>query len=207
MSKKDRKRGLKAVIPWVKQLPLRVKVITLVAVIVVAALAAVVITLVIINDGINTNTASNKPKTKAEIEAARLAEVKREGAINDEAKAALDRGDETAAKQVYQNAINGESDSATKIKLIIQQSQLLYAGGDFNGAVTVAKTADSLSDDKYLLADWLSRVYENQQQYAQAAQYYTLAGKWANSPNNTAKLPKSYYDTQAARVTALAGVK
>ena len=82
---------------------------------------------------------------------------------------------------------------------------MLYAAGKYKEAIDVAKEAEPLSDDKYLIADWLSRLYEDQRQFKEASEYYTLAGKWATSKMNKTRLNKAYYDRQAARVLALAG--
>lgn len=135
----------------------------------------------------------------------RIQQSKRDGAILDSAKVAIDKGDTAQADEVYKTAIQSEQDTTRKIKLHIDQSGLLYGAGKVQEAIDAAKKAEGLSDDKYLVADWLSRIYEDQKQYKLAAEYYTLSGQWADSPNNLAKLTKSYYDGEATRVLALAG--
>ena len=135
----------------------------------------------------------------------RIQQSKRDGAILDSAKVAIDKGDTAQADEVYKTAIQSEQDTTRKIKLHIDQSGLLYGAGKVQEAIDAAKKAEGLSDDKYLVADWLSRIYEDQKQYKLAAEYYTLSGQWADSPNNLAKLTKSYYDGEAARVLALVG--
>jgi hypothetical protein len=92
-----------------------------------------------------------------------------------------------------------------KIKLAIDQSRLFYYAAKVDDAIRVAKDAENLGDDKFLIAFWLARVYEDQKQYKLAADYYMLAGKWATSDTNKTKLKKEYFDTQAARTNTLAG--
>lgn len=135
---------------------------------------------------------------------ANVRQAQREGAIRDSASDAIEKGDVGKASDVYKEAINSETDIAKKIQLYIDQSGVLYAAGKYQEAIDVAKEAEPISDDKYLIADWLSRLYEDQKQYKLAADYYTLAGKWATSPMNKTRLNKAYYDRQALRASALA---
>ncbi len=131
-------------------------------------------------------------------------QVERDGAVRDSARDAIKDGDLAAAAEVYDNEIKTETDTVRKIQLYIDQSASLYDAGNAKEAIAVAKKAEPLSDDKFLVADWLSRIYEDQKQYALAATYYTLAGKWSDSSTNEAKLDKAYYDAEATRVGKLA---
>ncbi len=128
-----------------------------------------------------------------------------ESAVMTDAQEALARGETDKVDSIYEDAVKAEADTVRKIKLMIDQSKLLYGSGKQDEAIRVAKSAESLSEDKYIVAVWLARVYENRKEYKQAAEYYTLAGEWAQSTTNVSKLDKVYYDSQAVRVSALAG--
>ncbi len=201
MSKKHKKKSI------LLNLSRRTKVIigVVTVVIVVAFLAA--LTLIKINH----QPPMPEPAILTDEQRARrdanVAQSQRDGAIRDSAAQALEQGNADRANQVYQSAIQSENDTTRKIKLTLDQSALLYDAGKYTEAINVAKGAESYSDDQFLVADWLSRLYEDQKQYALAAQYYTLAGKWAKSPTNKTALTKGYYDSQAARVSALVGVQ
>jgi tetratricopeptide (TPR) repeat protein len=142
-------------------------------------------------------------KQKADRDA-RVKQSKRDGALYASAEQAIEEGNIAKADEVYKQAINNEEDASRKVQLAIDQSRVLYAASKYDEAIKVAKAAEGLSSDKYLIADWLSKIYEDQQQYTLAAQYYTLAGEWATSPTNKSHLKKSYYDGEAQRVTLLA---
>lgn len=132
-------------------------------------------------------------------------DIKHDGAIRTSARSAIDKGDYNRANQIYSDSIKSEPDGTRKVELAIDQSSVLYDAGKYAEAIKAARDADAYSEDKFLIADWLSRIYEDQRQYALAAQYYTMAGKFASSPTNSTGYTKSYYDQQAARVSALAG--
>jgi tetratricopeptide (TPR) repeat protein len=136
---------------------------------------------------------------------ANVKQAQREGAIRDSAENAIEKGDVAKVDSVYSDAIESETDITKKIQLYIDHSGVLYAAGKYKEAIEVAKEAEPISDDKYLVADWLSRLYEDQSEYKSAAEYYTLAGQWATSATNKTKLNKAYYDRQATRVSALVG--
>lgn len=145
---------------------------------------------------------TNKQETANEIY---LKQAKQDIDVRDDAQKALSRGDTNKAEDIYGDAIKAEPDPVRKVKLSIDQSKVLYGAGKYNEAIAVAKHAEVLTEDKFLVADWLSRVYEAREQYAEAANYYSLAGKWASSETNTLGRTKAYYDNQAARVSALVG--
>ena len=130
-----------------------------------------------------------------------IAQVKRVGEIRDSAVAAIRSGNIAKANKAYASAIASESDVAYKTELYSDQSQTLYYTGNVDEAIKIALQAVAALEDKYLLADWLGRMYEDQKQYANAAHYYTLAGKWVTSPTNEALFDKAYYDAQVARVS------
>jgi tetratricopeptide (TPR) repeat protein len=136
---------------------------------------------------------------------ANVKQAQREGAIRDNAEKAIEKGDVQEVSNVYSEAIKSETNIPKKIQLYIDQSGVLYAAGKYKEAIEVAILAEPISDDQYLVADWLSRLYEDQHEYKLAAQYYTTAGKWATSEMNKTRLNKDYYDRQALRVTALVG--
>ena len=148
------------------------------------------------------------PDITVDQKARREANVKRaqrDSAVLDKATDAIEAGDTEKVNEVYKTAIESEEDTARKIKLAIDQSRLFYYAAKVDDAIRVAKEAENLGDDKFLIAFWLARIYEDQKQYKLAADYYTLAGKWAASDTNKTKLKKDYFDTQAARTSTLGG--
>lgn len=138
---------------------------------------------------------------------ANVKRAQRDGAIRDNAEKAIELGDLEKAAEIYSSAIQSEQDTARKVQLYLDRSGLLYAANKHDEAIAVAREAESIGNDKFLVADWLSRIYEDRRQYKQAAQYYTLAGKWAKSPTNKTGFGKNHYDSEAARVLVLAGQK
>lgn len=140
---------------------------------------------------------------QSKIEAS-VAQAQKDGNLRDNAEAEVKKGDTTKAAQLYSTAIADETDAVRKVQLYIDQSGVLYAAGKYPEAFTAAKQAETLTQDKFLVADWLSRLYEDQKDYKDAAAYYILAGQWATSPENKTALTKAYYDAQAARMDQLA---
>ena len=130
-------------------------------------------------------------------------QVQRDTAIRQSASDALKQGDVNRADQLYADAIKSEADTARKVQLYVDQSRLLLSSGKPEDAIKIAKQAESQTDDKFIIADWLARLYEDQKQYPAAIQYYTLASQSVNSPNNVYMFDKAHYDAQIARVTAL----
>lgn len=197
MSKKHKKSRLSA-------LSLKTKVIAVASVLGVMGAVALTIWLIQINQPAS---ADDDDATSAKNRAHELAmqQVKRNNAVRDNAAKALEEGGTERANKVYIDAIASEQDTTRKVQLAIDQSLLLYNEKQYKEAVRVAKAAESYSEDKFLIADWLSQLYESGREYKQAAKYYTLAGKWADSPTNKTNQKKAHYDRQAARVSALAG--
>lgn len=120
------------------------------------------------------------------------------------ASGALASGDTKTVASIYDDAVNDEQSIPDKIELRLDQAKLLYGKGLHDEAIAVMKDAENLSDDKYQVADYLSRIYERRKEYDQAARYYTLAGAWAQSPTNQLGFTKQYYDDKAKRVQELA---
>jgi uncharacterized protein YxeA len=200
MSKKN-SQGLLA---RLRQLSFRVKVIIAAVIAVILALIVLAIVIALVTKPAAGPQFSKETQDRQQIATAQVAY---ENTINDDAKTAYQQGGAAKVDEVYKKAIDAETDKHKKIKLIINESQLLYAYDKTSQAIAVAKTADAASDDKFLMSDWLAKLYEDQKQYSQAAQYYTLAGTWVASPDNIGKQLKGYYDQQATRVAALVGAK
>ena len=198
-------RKIKRLKKWFGNMTRRTKVFMALGVVGAIVVVAVVVALININSQPPINISDNlNAKQKAE-QAAKLEQLKREGTVRDNAEQAIAQGDTTKVNTIYNEAINSESDASKKVQLAIDQSGILYAANKYEEAIQVARNAENLSSDKYLIANWLSKLYEDQKQYALAAQYYTLAGQWASSPTNKSHLKKDYYDAQATRVQALVG--
>jgi tetratricopeptide (TPR) repeat protein len=178
-------------------------------VVIVGCVLAVLIIATLVILGYLRSRQPNEPTTVAPEQQvqrdANVARAKKDGELRDAAAEQVKKGDTNKASELYSQAISSESDLNRKIQLYVDQSSVLYAAGRYTEAFEAAKKAEGLSNDKFLAADWLSRIYEDQKDYANAAKYYTLAGEWAESPQNVFKLKKDYYTTEAARVTALIG--
>lgn len=130
-------------------------------------------------------------------------ETKKELATLDKASEAAKKHNKTETEQHYKELISSETGSDRKVMLYLDWARVLYMNGDTADAIKVAKEAEKIDDDKFLVADWLSITYEKEKNYAAAAEYFELAGKWAKSATNDYGLDKEYFDGEAARVRAL----
>ena len=201
MSNNKKKRGLFAV-----NLSRRTRIIIGIVAAVVVVLAIVIVALVmLVNE--SKPTASTAPLS---------AEQKRQAAIQDaqhredvavDAQSAMERGDSDKVAAIYQGELKNTKDVNKKIQLLIDESRTFLYGGKYDKAIQAAKTAEPLSTDKYLIADWLAQVYYSAKQYTLSAQYYVLAGKWVDSPNNTGRYTVDYYVSKAKAMLALTSGK
>lgn len=170
----------------------------------VTIVAVVIVVLLVIINRQNTDTANlNLTDDQKAQQERNVKQAQRDNAIRQSANDALQKGDVEKADQVYADAIASEAETARKVQLYIDQSRLLYSVGETEKAIKVAKDAEKQTDDKFLIADWLARVYEDQKQYSLALQYYETAAKTVSSPNNIYKFDKKHYDLAIARVSAL----
>lgn len=119
------------------------------------------------------------------------------------AKKAAEDGDIDTVKKQYTKLIEAEGNTKHKIMLMIDWSAVLYAAGHAKESLEVAKTAEEFSEDKFLIADWLSRVYEHEGEYELAVKYYKLAAELADSSMNDLGLDRDHYDSEAKRVEGL----
>lgn len=152
------------------------------------------------------NNRASEPTAKTETDetvSARVARADEDGKLRDTAAAEAQKGDTKKVGQLYAQAIASESDTVRKIQLYVDQSGVLYTAGKYPEAFEAAKQAEGLSNDKFLAADWLSRIYEDQKDYVNAAKYYRLAGQWADSAQNQTGITKATYDEEANRVSKL----
>jgi tetratricopeptide (TPR) repeat protein len=120
------------------------------------------------------------------------------------AQSATNSGDSSKAGDIYEQAIEDEPDPTKKVELAISHSRMLRLAGKFDEAVEVAKRAESYSDDKFLIIDWLAQLHEKGKQYEEAAAYYKQAGTFADSPTNVGRYTKQFYDSEAARMEEMA---
>ncbi len=132
-----------------------------------------------------------------------MAREKADGQLRDESAKAIASGDTQKVEQIYKTAVQNETEVARKIQLYVDQSAVLYAAGRVDEAIAAAKQSDTLSTDRFLVADWLSRVYEDRKDYSQSAKYYRLAAEWAHSDMNRTGMTKQQYEAEAARVESL----
>lgn len=140
---------------------------------------------------------------KTQIDAS-VKQAEKDGKLREEATQKI-KGDSTAdANDLYQQAIDAEASAERKTRLYIDLSGVYYAAGKYKEAFEIMDKADEINPDKFLLADWLSRLYEDQKNYAKAAQYYRLAGEWTGSKQNITALDKAYFESKAAEMDSLA---
>lgn len=139
-------------------------------------------------------------KAKADSNVAR---EKADGKLRDESASAIASGDAQKVAQLYDEAVKRESDTARKIQLYVDQSAVLYEAGRFDDAVAVVKQSEALSTDRFLTADWLSRLYEDHKDYTTAAEYYRVAAEWAHSDTNRTGITKQQFEAEAKRVEIL----
>lgn len=138
-----------------------------------------------------------------EVVQARVEQSKKDGKLRDEAASAAKAGDTAKSAEVYKQAVEAEPNVERKVQLQLDQSGVLYAAGKYDEAIAAAKVADAFSEDKFLLADWLSRLYEARQNYPEAIKYYKIAGDWAKSGSNKTGISKEQFYAEAVRVQTL----
>lgn len=208
MSKKNSITKVQQVKAWLAALSMRTKVIAT-----IGLLFVIIVIVLIYLVGATNPSASNETDEfglTATQKAKRDADVRqrqREGLIRDKAEQAINKGDFDEVTDIYKSAINAENDTVKKVQLYLDQSQVLYVAGKYDEAIAVARQAEAIGTDQFLVGDWLSRLYEHQKQYAKAAEYYNLAAKWANSPTNKVGFKEAYYKSEAQRVSALVGTQ
>lgn len=206
MSKKNSITKVQQAKAWVAALSMRTKVIIMIALLFVVIIAVLIYLVGATDRSANSDTdefgltAAQKAKRDADVR-----QRQREGLVRDKAEQAVDKGDFAEVTDIYKSAINSENDTVKKVQLYLDQSQVLYAAGKYDEAIAVARQAEAIGTDQFLVGDWLSRLYEDQKQYAKAAEYYTLAAKWAKSSTNKVGFNESYYKSNAQRVSALVG--
>lgn len=144
------------------------------------------------------------PDIDAAKAAAEVKQTEADGKLRDTAAEELKNNQAAKADEIYQEAIDAETTVERKTRLYLDLSGVYYAAKQYDEAFEAAKKAENLNPDKFLVADWLSRLYEDQKNYTQAAAYYKLAGEWADSAQNKTALDKAYYDGKAAEMTKLA---
>lgn len=194
MSKKKRNRRLKKLINRAK---LPFAAVSGILIVLVALITVTILVLQSANDDSTGLTAEQKS------ELAKKKGDERARAVSGYALEAYEKGDTSNANEVFKEAIESEKDIEQKIRLYLDQSALLYSKGKTKEAIAVAKRAEPLSEDKFLVADWLARLYEDQKEYKLAEKYYRLAAEWAHSDTNRAAMSKEYYERRAVQVAAL----
>lgn len=183
---------------WTKK---RIVLASAVGLLVVATATALVVWVIMSTPGREEPQAKQTDIEKAEKD---TKQAEADGKLQETASKSIQSKDLVGADNVYQEAVKGEATAERKTLLYIDLSGLYYKAGLFKEAFATAEKADQINPDKFLMADWLSRLYEDQKNYVKAAEYYTLAGKWATSPQNKTAIGKSYYDDKAAEMARLA---
>ncbi|RYF27976.1 MAG: hypothetical protein EOO17_05505 [Chloroflexi bacterium] len=148
----------------------------------------------------NEPTAEDIAKAKADVDQSIA-----DGNLRQEAFDNVNKNNTDAAGKVYEKAVASEASQERKSELAIDLSGVYYAAGEYDKAFAVMKDVEASNPDKFLVADWLSRLYEDQKRYQDAARYYKLAGEWAESPQNKTGIGKSFYDAEADRVSKMIG--
>jgi tetratricopeptide (TPR) repeat protein len=185
------------------ELTTKAKIGVILIAVVVVAIALVFVVTTLINQQLSKSAGYDVGQLRKDF-AGKDSQSRKIDALQD-AKTALKAGEDKRATDTYEQAIEAESDPAKKVKLAIDQSLLLYNFNQFDKAVEVAKKAESYNSDKFYIADWLGRLYENGKQYSDAATYYGLAGSLAGSPTNDTGFTKKYYDTKVTEMKSLVG--
>lgn len=130
-------------------------------------------------------------------------ESRQKDALTDAAEA-LEGGNDKKAGDIYKNALAAETNPTKKVELAINQSKVLLMSGKNDEAIRVAQEAESYSEDKYLISDWLGRVLASGKRYNEAATAYSRAGSLVASPTNKGGYTKDYYDDKVASMKAQA---
>lgn len=133
----------------------------------------------------------------------RASQAEADGQLQTEAAKQISSNNTQAADKLYQEAISAASTEERKTLLYIDLSAVYYKEQKYTEAFDVAKKAETLNPDKFLIADWLSRLYEDRKDYKTAESYYRLAAQWAQSPQNKTALSKQYYEAEANRVAGM----
>lgn len=155
----------------------------------------------------NSTTNEPSPVIDAAKAAAEVKQANADGKLRDEAAAQIKGKKTSVADKLYQEAIDAEGSTERKTRLYLDLSGVYYAAEQYKEAFEAAEKAESLNPDKFLVADWLSRLYEDQKNYTKAAEYYTLAGQWVSSKENKTALDKQYFDGKAAEMKKLGEAK
>lgn len=152
------------------------------------------------------NNAPDDPASTIDAEkaAAEVRQAKEDGKLRDDAAAQIKDDKGSAAAQLYQQAVDAEQTAERKARLYLDLSGVYYAAERYQEAFDAAAKAEAVNPDKFLAADWLSRLYEDQKNYSKAAEYYRLAGEWADSEENHTAMEKAYFDGKAAEMDRLA---
>lgn len=150
----------------------------------------------------------NRNKTQAEVRhQAFVSEVGKDNNLRKKANEQLAKNKNSNLDDVYMSEISKEPVAAQKVKLYLNQSSVLYTAAKYDEAIASAKKAETLQSDKFLVADWLSRIYEDRKDYKNAETYYKLAAVWASSMQNSTALDKSHFEQEAERVATLGKAK
>ncbi len=156
----------------------------------------------------NNRPQSNEPTSASQEAIAKAAagskQATTDGKLRGQAAQAIKDNKTADAVKLYQDAIDSETTIARKTQLYLDLSGVYYAQGRYADAFAAAEKANAINPDKYLYADWISRLYKDRKEYVLAAKYYRLAGQWATSPQNVYALDKAYYDVKAAEMDKLA---
>lgn len=137
----------------------------------------------------------------------RAKQAEEDGKLQAEAAKQISGNNVAAADKLYQQAITAADSEERKTLLYIDLSAVYYREKKYPQAFEAAKKAEALNPDKFLIADWLSRLYEDQKEYKTAEKYYRMAAESASSPQNKTALDKAYYEAEADRVAKLAGAR
>lgn len=185
---------------------LNTKHVVTIAAVTVVILVAIGSVIVWIQMNQSTEPTVISDEQKATVEA-NVKQSKKDGKLREEATESISNDDVSNAQKLYQDAVDAEKTAERKTLLYIDLSGILFAAGRYDEAFAIMEKADIVNDDKYLIADWLSRLYESRKNYAKAAEYYRLAAEWATSSQNKTGIDKEEYEAEAVRVAKLIGTE
>lgn len=152
----------------------------------VAAIAVLVVTSILRQQSL---AGGSKDYKFADMDAEARQKNARKSAID-----ALDSGNTNEAEAAYKQAIAAEPDGAKKVEIAVDYSRILSEAKKYDRALEVAKTAESYSNDKYLISDWLARLYTMMGRKQDAIVAYKKALSLRESPANIARYTEKYYN-------------
>lgn len=114
---------------------------------------------------------------------------------NDEAsQLILNGGSISEASAIYDDAIQAESDSTTKISLILSQATMYFNNDEYDKALSLANQAEAIAESSGLDA-FIAQIYEKKGDTVNAMKYYQKAIDVIDNNDPLAGADVEYYQT------------